>query len=247
MSTLPSAGAAVGLVVLVATSLTFETTGFSILAVNPALALLLLMGAPDVSLELEAETVVFSTGFAAVAPFGVSGAVLFAAAARAATGTVFLVVAPLALVFAAGPAADVTLLFTVVLPCLAMDFAAVDAVFAAGLRVPETVFASLFATVLRVAFAAPGAAVLPLAGAAVFAAVLLTLFAAALLVADLVTVAFMAPSMNEQPDMLDPCPENRLLPFPGRVGYHRAPRDFSRRILPNDYLHCLNLHQRHCH
>ncbi|RZI43440.1 hypothetical protein EGT07_06570 [Herbaspirillum sp. HC18] len=167
--------------------------------------MLLLMDAPDVSLELEAEA--FFTGFDSVAPLAAFGALLLAAAARVATGVVFFAVAPLALVFAAGLAADFTLVFGVGLPCLTTDFAVADEVFVAGLIVFATVLTSLSVAVFRIDFAADLAAVLPLAGAAVFAAVLLTLLAAVLFVADLVTVAFMFPSLNEPPDLLDPCPK----------------------------------------
>ncbi|HYD62977.1 MAG TPA: hypothetical protein VEC35_21670 [Noviherbaspirillum sp.] len=112
-----------------------------------------------------------------------SAAEAFEPAARVAAGTIFVVVAPLALVFAAG----LTLLFTVVLPCLAMAFVDVLEVFVAGFRE--------FATVFGADFVAGLADVLPLTGVAVFADDLLTLFAAVLLVADLVTVAFIVPSL----------------------------------------------------
>ncbi|WP_420473247.1 hypothetical protein [Noviherbaspirillum sp. ST9] len=186
MSSRPSAGAAVGLVVLVATSLTFETTGFSILSVNPAPALLLLMVTPDVSLERWLE--VF---FDAVAPLAVFGAAPLAAAALVAAGTIFAVPA----LSVSGFTAGFTLLFTVVLPCLAMAFIDEEAVLAAGFRAFATVFATFPATAFSIDLVAGLAAVLPLAGSTVFAAVLLTLFADAFLVADLVTVAFMVPSL----------------------------------------------------
>ncbi len=58
-----------------------------------------------------------------------------------------------------------------------------------------TVFAGLATTAIVADLVAGLAAVLPLGGAAVFAGVLLTLFAAVLLMADLVTVAFIVPSL----------------------------------------------------
>lgn len=156
------------------------------------------MDAPDVSLELKLEAFFCAACFDSVARLADSGAACLAAA-RVAAGTAFVVLAPLALVFAAGS----TLLFTVVLPGLAMAFVDVDAdaVLAAGFRAFATVLANLPATVCSIDGVAGLATVLPLAGATVFADVLLTLFAAVPFVADLVTVAFMAPSLYEPPDM----------------------------------------------
>jgi hypothetical protein len=144
------------------------------------------MVAPDVSLELWLE--VF---FDAVAPLAVFGVDTLAAAARVAAGTIFAVPALLVPGFTAG----FTLLFTVVLPCLAMAFIDEEAVLAAGFKAFATVFATFPATAFSIDLVAGLTAVLSLAGSTVFAVVLLTPFAVVLLVADLVTVAFMAPSL----------------------------------------------------
>lgn len=184
------------------------------------------------------------TCFDAAAPLLAFGAALLTAAARVATGVVFLVLVPLALVFDTGLAAAgialPTLLFTVVLAGLATAFVVADAVFEAGLSVFAMVLASLPATVFRIDFLAGAAAVLLFGAAAVFAAVFLTLLAAALLVADLVTVAFMIPSLNELHDLFDLARKRLHLLFSGRSGFHRA---YCPRILPNDYLRCMNQHQ----
>lgn len=141
-------------------------------------------------MEREVEAVI-SSCFGAVAPLADLGSAALEAAVRVAAGTIFAVVAPLALVSAAG----LTLLFTVVLPGLAIAFVDVLEVFVAGFWDFATVFAGLATTAIVADWVAGLAAVLPLGGAAVFAGVLLTLFAAVLLMADLVTVAFIVPSL----------------------------------------------------
>ncbi|WP_141103986.1 hypothetical protein [Noviherbaspirillum denitrificans] len=142
-------------------------------------------------MELWLEVFFCAACFDAVAPLAAFGTAPFAAAARVAAGIAFATVAPLAFVFAEG----LTLLFTVVLPCLAMAFSDEEAVLVAGFRALATVFTTFPATAFRIDWVAGTAEVLPFAGSAVFAAVLLTLFADVLLVADLVTVAFMVPSL----------------------------------------------------
>ncbi len=247
---MPLAGTAgVDFVVLVATSLTFETAGFSILSVNPALALLLLMKVPDVSLELGTETGVRDALFGSVVTLLAIGVALLTAA-RVAAGVVFFAGVPLVAGFAAGFAAGFILLFTGFFAGLAIDFVADVTVFEAGFSVFAIVFANLPATVFNSDFLA-GAVVALLFDAVVFV-IPLMLLAAALLVADLVTVAFMVSSDNDPPDLFD------LYPKTVQSAVFRKARiasgdacDIYRRILPNDYLRCLNLNQtivytKHC-
>lgn len=204
---MPLAGTAgVDFVVLVATSLTFETAGFSILSVNPVLALLLLMKVPDVSLELGTETGVRDALFGSVVTLLAIGVALLTAA-RVAAGVVFFAGVPLVAGFAAGFAAGFILLFTGFFAGLAIDFVADVTVFEAGFSVFAIVFANLPATVFNSDFLA-GAVVALLFDAVVFV-IPLMLLAAALLVADLVTVAFMVSSDNEPPRPVRPLPENR--------------------------------------
>jgi len=113
-------------------------------------------------LELTVKAAVFGAGFDAVAPLVAFGAVLLAAAALVAPGIVFSVVAPLALVFAAGQAASSILLFTVVLPGLAMTFVAVDGVFMAGFVVCATIWGPVRSSAWRLSCLASGQWPLPL-------------------------------------------------------------------------------------
>jgi hypothetical protein len=159
----------------VATSLTFETTVCSILSVNPALALLLLIYAPDdVALEPARAPVVggCSKIFSVLSAFFAELLTVpdFAAGVTFFAGSVFWAVLDAA---------------------FAADFAAV---FGAGLAVDFT--ADLTAGLAGFAIALPaGRAVFVLVGmTAVLAVALLALLAAALFAADLVTVAFMVPS-----------------------------------------------------
>ena len=195
------------------------------------------MEVPDVSFELGGEAVARDVCFTAVVPLLAFGAAVLTAAARVATGVVFLALVSLALVFDAGLAVDFTVFLTVVLTGLAAAFVAAVAVLEAGLSVLEMVFASLPATVFNIDVFAGFAAVLLLGAAALFVAVLLTLLAAALLVADLVTVAFMISSLNELPDLFDP-PENASVSCSQADGTSSgAACDCCPRILPNDCLH----------
>lgn len=162
--------------------------------------------------------------FNAVVPLFAFGAVVLTAAARVATGVVFLAVVSLALVFDAGLAVDFTVFLTAGLTGFDSGFVAADAVPEVGLSVLEMVFAILPATVFNIDAFAGVVAVLLFGAAAVFAAVLLTLLAAALLLADLVTVAFMISSLNELPDPFDPARKLLHLLFSVRYGPHRAPR-----------------------
>ena len=95
----------------------------------------------------------------------------------------------------------------------------------AGFRAFATVFATFPATAFNIDLVAGFAAVLPLAGSTDFAVVLLTLLAGALLVADLVTVAFIVPSYYETPDLRS-VPEN--LPHRFQAGLDTIGRSVRR-------------------
>lgn len=162
-------------------------------------------------MERGIETGVSLACFNSVAPLPAFG--VFAAAARVAAGAAFFVAVPFADVFTAGLAADFTLFFTVVLLDFAMAFVVAETVFDAGLdEAAVVVFAGAFAMVFALDFFAGVAAVL------VFAADLPTLLAAALFVADLVTVAFIVSPYIETPETCPYYPRNLHPLFPGRPG-----------------------------
>jgi hypothetical protein len=212
---LPVEAAGVDFVVLVATSLTFETTGFFIVSVNPALALLLLMKLPDVSLELGIEAPLRGR-FNSVAPLPAFG-----------TTAALAVPVFLALVFVVAPAADFTLFFAGVFADLAAAFVVAGVFADTVLDVPTMAFFGLLATAFNIDLLA----VLP------------TLLAAGFFVADLVTVAFIVSPVIETPDLVRP-PENPSPAVLRQDGIASgAACDFRPRILPNDYLRCLKLNQ----
>ncbi|KIF82958.1 hypothetical protein [Noviherbaspirillum autotrophicum] len=146
------------------------------------------MELPDASLELvfsvEARVPRFKTGAVLLA----AGAVFFAPAARAAAGTAFCAAAALTgaafakRLTAALVSSAAALLFTVVLAGLATVFGVATVVFLVGAVTPEIVFVSLLAVL-------PGDLALG-ALAGLVATFFVALLAAAFLVADLVTVAF---------------------------------------------------------
>lgn len=150
------------------------------------------MEEPDISLDPDLEDLVADDGFALVAGL----AALAAVPAREAAGVVFAALVTrfalpsLGMLFAAVLAAEFTLFLAAVPAGFAVVLVELAAFFGAGLSVSLTVFTSLLATVFRIDFFCVLAALL-LAGEAALTAGLLALLAAALLVADLVTVAFM--------------------------------------------------------
>ena len=135
--------------------------------------------------------------FKAVAALPVLEAVLAIVPARDAAGAVVVALAgcfavlPFEPVFAVVLAAEFTLFFAEVLTAFVVALAGAATFFEAGLSVSLTVFITLLATAFRMDFFCGRLAVLFFDGATVFTAALFLLLAAALLVADLVTVAFM--------------------------------------------------------
>jgi hypothetical protein len=170
------------------------------------------MEVPDVSLELGTGAELRDdAGFDSVAPLRAFGLLLTTAAGLAAGVALFTAV-PLTLLFTAGLAADFTLFLAVALAGLAMAFVAGDIFFEAGLSVFVMVFASLPVAVFSSGFLAGVAATL--------------LLTAALLVADLVTVAFMMSFFMNCPN----CPASPLncpLLLSGRLRLYRAPHATS--------------------
>ncbi|MFC7516286.1 hypothetical protein ACFQUU_14830 [Herbaspirillum sp. GCM10030257] len=143
------------------------------------------MEEPGVSLEPTFVAAAIDGRFEFVAALLTAGEVSDARVVRDLADAVFGVV-PSASIFAAVFAADLTVLFTVLWGDLAIDFVAAGVFLRADAGLGTAL--GIFAASLPAAF--------PLDGVRAFAVVL----AALRFVTDLVTVAFMVPSLSETPD-----------------------------------------------
>ena len=185
----------------------------------------------DVSLEPTFEAGVLDDRFKSVAAALLAfGAASVTDCLCALAGAAAFEIVPLAFAMPAVFAAGFKLLFTVLWVGLAIDFVATAAdssaaaVFEAGL---EAIF-------FRVE---PGLTALAedvRAGAAVLSALLATLLATLRFEADLVTVAFMLPSLSEPPDCQLPARNHCLACPAGIFRLHQAVYDVLA-ILPNHY------------